>query len=144
LNPENLRGFLNPVKSTIIGRDYSRPFFIYAMPENLENYRETIEDIYRRTKDELWTMPLATLVLLLFAVLFVTIVLNLVFFSFGGWVLSFLVYLLEIAAPLAVLYLHRQKVLRTVREKISGMDSTHPGIYEAFEEWRSRPVSRKS
>lgn len=114
------------------------------MPENLENYRETIEDIYRRTKDELWTMPLATLVLLLFAVLFVTIVLNLVFFSFGGWVLSFLVYLLEIAAPLAVLYLHRQKVLRTVREKISGMDSTHPGIYEAFEEWRSRPVSRKS
>ena len=108
------------------------------MPDNYEKYKETIDGIYRQTKEDLWTMPLATLVLLLFAILFITIVLNLVFFSFGYWFLALFVYLVEIAVPLAVLYLHQQKVQKAVRERISEMDSTHPGILEAYDEWRSQ------
>jgi len=103
------------------------------MSDNFEKYEDTINNVYQRTKEDLWTMPFATLVLLLFAVLFVTVVLNLVFFSFGYPILAVLVYAVEIAAPVIVLYLHQQKVRKTVREKILAMDATHPGIYEAYE-----------
>jgi ABC-type transport system involved in cytochrome c biogenesis permease subunit len=106
------------------------------MSEEFEKYKDTINGVYRQTKENLWTMPFATLVLLLFAVLFITIVLNLVFLSFG-FGLAFLVYTVEIAVPLLVLYLHQRKVYETVREKIQEMDATQPGIYAAYEEWRS-------
>ncbi len=114
------------------------------MSDNFEKYNETINEIYRRTKEELWTTQFATLVLLLFAVLFLTIVVNVVFYSFGNWFVTFLIYLAEICVPLAVLYRHQQKVYKIVRAKIFGMNSANPGISEAFEEWRSKIVSPTS
>ena len=111
------------------------------MSDNFQKYKETINDIYRQTKESLWTTEFATLILLLFAVLFLTIVVNLVFFSFGGWFISFIIYLVEIAAPLTVLYLHQQKLYRAVGEKVSEMEAANPGIYEAYQEWRSKAES---
>lgn len=108
------------------------------MSENLDKYKETIEKIYRETKDDLWTMPHATLVLLLFGVLFMTIIVNVVFFSFGSWLLALPVYALEIAAPLYVLYRHRQKIDAAAREKVSALEATKPGIVEAYAEWLSK------
>jgi hypothetical protein len=108
------------------------------MPDNFEKYKGTINEIYRQTKEELWTTEFATLILLLFAVLFLTVILNLVFFSFGNLFITFLIYLAEVAAPLTVLYLHQRKIYEIVREKTSALDSAQPGISEAFEEWRSK------
>ncbi len=108
------------------------------MSAPLEKYKETIDDIYLRTKEELWTMEFATIVLLLCAVLFITALINVVFTSFGSWFLALIVYLAEIGALLAALYIYRQKVLETVRKKISAMDSTQPGISAAYDEWRSK------
>jgi len=111
------------------------------MSENFEKYKGTINEIYRQTKEELWTTEFATLILLLFAVLFLTAVVNLVFFSFGNWFVTFLIYLAEIAAPVVVLYRHQQKIYETVRTKTSEMNLAKPGISEAFKEWRSKAVS---
>ncbi len=108
------------------------------MSDNFQKHKGTINGIYRQTKEDLWTREFATLVLLLFAVLFLTIVVNFVFFSFGGWFITFLIYLAEITAPLVVLYLHQQKIYNAVREKVSELEPTNPGIAEAFEEWRSK------
>lgn len=107
------------------------------MSDNFEKYKGTIGEIYRQTKEELWTTEFATLILLLFAVLFLTIVINAVFFSFGNLLITLLIYLAEIAAPLIVLYRHQQKIYESVREKTSALDSAQPGISEAYEEWRS-------
>jgi uncharacterized membrane protein len=108
------------------------------MPDNVENHTETINKIYLQTKEDLWTREFATLVLLLFAVLFLTIVLNVVFYSFGNWFVTFLIYLAEIAATVFVLYRHQQKIYEAVRAKASEMDSTtHPGISAAYNQWRS-------
>ena len=109
------------------------------MPDNFENHKETINEIYLQTKEDLWTREFATLVLLLFAVLFLTVVYNVVFFSFGNWFVTFLIYLAEIAATVFVLYRHQQKVNETVRSKVSKMDSTtHPGILKAYEQAHSK------
>lgn len=108
------------------------------MSENLEKYKETIDDIYLRTKEELWTMEFATIVLLLGAVLFITALINVVYTSFGNWFFTFIIYFAEIAALSAALYMYRQKVFEAVRRKISAMDSTHPGISAAYDEWRSK------
>jgi uncharacterized membrane protein len=114
------------------------------MPDNLEKHKGTINEIYRQTKEELWTTEFATLVLLLFALLFLTIVLNVVFFSFGNLLITFLIYLVETAAPLVVLYLHQRKIYEIVREKTSALDSAQPGISEAYDEWRSKIDSAAS
>ena len=114
------------------------------MSDNFEKYKGTINEIYRQTKEELWTTEFATLVLLLFAVLFLTIVINVVFFSFGNLPVTFLIYLAEVAAPLAVLFRHQRKIYEIVREKTSALDSAQPGISEAFEEWRSKVESPAS
>jgi len=114
------------------------------MSDNFEKHKGTIDEIYRQTKEELWTTEFATLVLLLFAVLFLTVVLNLVFYSFGNWFVTFLIYLAEIAAPIVVLYRHQQKIYETVRAKTSEMNPAQPGISEAFEKWRSKIVSPTS
>lgn len=108
------------------------------MSENFEKYKETINQIYRQSKDDLWTMPVATLVLLLGAVLFVTILVNAVFFSFPHLFVAVLVYLVEILAPLYVLYRHQQKVYEAVREKVSDLEVTQPGIISAYEEWHAK------
>lgn len=108
------------------------------MSENFEKYKETIDDIYLRTKEELWTMEFATIVLLLCAVLFITILINVVFTSFGNWFLAFIVYFAEVAALLAALYLFRQKVSETVGKKISALENAHPGISEVYKEWSSK------
>ena len=113
-------------------------FFIYGMSDNFEKYKDTINSLYRQTKVNLWTTPFATLILLLFAVLFITVVLNLVFFSFDSWFVSVIVYFVETAVPIVVLFFHQQKIYETVREKALEMDSANPGIYEAYQEWRSR------
>jgi len=110
------------------------------MSENFEKYKGTINEIYQRTKEELWTTQFATLVLLLFAVLFLTIVLNVVFYSFGNWFVTFLIYFVEIAVPIVVLYRHQQKVYNIVRAKTSELNPTNPGISDAFEEWHSKIV----
>lgn len=108
------------------------------MSDNFQKYKETINDIYRKTKEELWTTEFATLILLLFAVLFLTILINVVFFSFDHWLITLLIYLAEIAAPLTVLYLHQQKIYKVVSEKVSAMESKNSGISEAYAEWRSK------
>lgn len=113
------------------------------MSENLEKYKGTIDQIYRETKDEQWTMPLATLVLLLGGILLITILVNVVFFSFPNLFVAFLVYLIEILAPLFVLYRHQQKVYDAVREKVSALAAAEPGIMNAFEEWRARAAPKK-
>ncbi|HVE58418.1 MAG TPA: hypothetical protein VNB22_16415, partial [Pyrinomonadaceae bacterium] len=114
------------------------------MSDNFEKHKGTINEIYRQTKEELWTTEFATLVLLLFAVLFLTIVLNLVFFSFGNLLITFLIYLAEIVAPLGVLYHHQRKIYEIVREKTSAMNAAQPGISEAYDEWRSKVDSPSS
>lgn len=108
------------------------------MSDNFEKYKGTINHIYRETKDEQWTMPLATLVLLLGGILLMTILVNVVFFSFPNKFIAFLVYLVEILVPLFVLYRHQQKVYDTMREKIAELDGTQPGIMNAFEEWHKK------
>ena len=112
--------------------------FIYAMSDNFEKYKDTINSIYRQAKDDLWTTQFATLVLLLFAILFITVVLNLVFFSFGSWFVSVIVYFVEAIVPVVVLFFHQRKVYETVREKALELDSVNPGIYDAYQEWRSK------
>jgi uncharacterized membrane protein len=108
------------------------------MSDNFEKYKGTINGIYRETKEALWTTQFATLVLLLFAILFLTIVVNAVFFSFGGWFMSTIIYLVEAIVPLTVLYFHQQKIFQIVREKVSEMEATNPGMVEAYEDWRAR------
>ncbi len=114
------------------------------MSDNLEKYKGTINEIYRQTKEELWTTEFATLVLLLFAVLFLTILVNVVFYSFGNLLITFLIYLVEIAAPIVVLYRHQQQIYTIIRAKTSAMNPAQPGISEAFEEWLSKGVGRAS
>lgn len=111
------------------------------MPDNFEKYEKTIDDIYLRTKEELWTIEFATIVLLLSAILFITILINVVFTSFGNWFLAVIVYLAEIGALLAALYIYRQKVSETVGKKISALENAHPGISKAYQEWRSKKRS---
>lgn len=114
------------------------------MSDNFEKYKGTINQIYRQTKEDLWTMPLATLVLLLGGLLLITIIVNLVFFSFGNWFVALLVYLIEIFAPVFVLYRHQQKVYLAVREKVSELEGTQPGIVNAYEEWHARVAPPES
>ena len=114
------------------------------MSDNFEKYKSTINQIYRQSKEDLWTMPIATLVLLLGAVLLVTIIVNAVFFSFPNLFVAFLVYLVEIVAPLFVLYRHQQKVYDAVREKVSELEGTEPGILSAYEEWYARVAPPES
>jgi uncharacterized membrane protein len=114
------------------------------MSDNFEKYKGTLSAIYRRTKEELWTMQFATLILLLFAVLFLTIVVNVVFISFGNWFFSALIYIVELGIPLVMLYLHQREVYEAVRRKALEMDATHPGIYAAYEEWRGKVDSPSS
>lgn len=103
------------------------------MPDNLEKHKATLDSLYRQTKDELWTPPFATLLLLLFGIPIITIFFNIAFFSFPHWTLALVAYLIEALAPFVVLYRHRQQVNETVREKARAMDATEPGIYEAYE-----------
>ncbi|MEP6903566.1 MAG: hypothetical protein ABJA66_17720 [Actinomycetota bacterium] len=108
------------------------------MSDNFQKHKETINGIYRQAKEDLWTPAFATLVLLLSTILFLSVILNLVFFSFGNWFITFIIYLAEIAALLIALSLHQRKIYEAVREKVLEMDSTHPGISEAYQEWRSK------
>jgi hypothetical protein len=119
-------------------------FFIYAMTDNFKAYKGTINGLYHRAKDDLWTPKLATVVLLLGGILIITIFFNIAFFSFGGWFVSFIVYFIEALAPLILLFLHQRKVYETVREKALEMEATNPGIYEAYEEWRAMVDSPNS
>lgn len=114
------------------------------MSDNFEKYKGTINQIYRQQKEELWTMEIATLVLLLCGILLITVIVNLVFFSFGNLFIAFLVYLVETLAPLFVLYRHQQKVYDAVREKVSELEGTQPGIVNAFEEWHAKIVPKDS
>lgn len=105
------------------------------MTDNFEKHNDTIDQIYRQTREDLWTMPVATLVLLLGAVLLITIIVNAVFFSFPNLIVAALVYLIEIAAPLFVFYRYQQKVYRTVREKVTKLEAAQPGILSVYEKW---------
>jgi Flp pilus assembly protein TadB len=108
------------------------------MPDNFEKYKDELSRIDEQTRDELWTMPFATLVLLLFGVFAMTLLVNVVFYSFGHWILALLVYAVEIAALFFVLFNHRKRVDETLLAKISAMEPTHPGISEAFAKYRSK------
>jgi hypothetical protein len=114
------------------------------MSDNFEKYKGTINSLYRRTKDDLWTPQLATVLLLLGGILIVTIFLNVALYSFGNMFITFLVYLVEAAVPLIVLYIHQRKIFEIMREKVLEMDAANPGIYQAYEEWRSRYDNRTS
>lgn len=114
------------------------------MSDNFEKYKGTINQIYRQAKEDLWTMPIATLVLLLGGILLITIIVNLVFFSFPNMFVAFFVYLVETLAPLFVLYRHQQKVYDTVREKVSELEGTQPGIMSAYEEWHTKIAPKES
>ena len=105
------------------------------MSENFEKHNDTIDQIYRQTREDLWTMPVATLVLLLGAVLFITIIVNTVFVSFPNLLVAVLVYLIEISAPLFVLYRYQQKVYKTVHERVAELEAVQPGILRVYEEW---------
>jgi uncharacterized membrane protein len=108
------------------------------MSDNFEKHKGIINSLYRQAKDDLWTPQFATVLLLLFGVLIVTIFFNVAVFSFGNWFVAFIVYFVEAVAPLVALYLHQRKIYETVREKAFAMNAAHPGIYEAYEEWRSK------
>lgn len=108
------------------------------MSANSATHDDTIDRIYEETGDELWTMPYATLVLLLFGILGMTLLVNVVFYSFAHWTLAVLVYAVEIAVPAYVLYRHRQKVDAAVRAKVSALEATHPGITDAFARRRKK------
>src|SRR5215204_7562905 len=108
------------------------------MSANFEKYKGTLSGIYRQTKDDLWTPQFATILLLLGGVLIGTVFFNVAVFSFGHWVIALVVYFTEALAPLLLLYLHQRKIYEIVREKAYEMEPTHPGIYEAYEEWRAR------
>ena len=112
-------------------------FFIYAMSDNFEKYKGTINGIYRQTKADLWTPQFATILLLMLGILVVTIFFNAAVFSFGHWLISLIVYSVEIIIPIVLLYLHDRKIHEIVREKAYQMDAANPGISEAYEEWRS-------
>ena len=114
------------------------------MSVNFEKYKGTINHLYREAKDELWTMQLATLVLLLCGILLITIIVNLVFFSFPNKIVAVLIYLVEVLAPLFVLYRHQQKVYLAVREKVSELEGTQPGIMNAYEEWHAKIAPKES
>ena len=101
------------------------------MSDNFEKHKAALDGLYRQAKEELWTPPFATLVLLLFGIPFITVFFNVAVFSFGHWLVALIVYLAEAAAPLFVLYRHRQEIRETVRQKALAMDATDPGIYEA-------------
>jgi hypothetical protein len=108
------------------------------MSDNFEKHKEAINRLYRETKDVLWTPQFATLVLLSFGILVFTIFLNFVYFSFGNLLIAFLVYLLEAVLPFVLLIFHQRKVYETVREKAFELEAANPGIYKAYEEWRSQ------
>jgi uncharacterized membrane protein len=114
------------------------------MSDNFEKYKGTLNGLYRQTKDELWTPQFATVLLLLFGILIVTIFFNVAIFSFGHWLIAFIVYLAEVLVPLVALYLHQRKIYETVGEKALEMDAANPGIYHAYEEWRSKVDSPTS
>ncbi|HEY8562191.1 MAG TPA: hypothetical protein VIL74_17585 [Pyrinomonadaceae bacterium] len=114
------------------------------MSANLEKYRGALDDLYRRAKEEAWTPQTATLLLLCAGVLVATIFFNVAVFSFGHWIVALVVYFLEALAPLAVLHRHRRGIDEAVRAKTSEMESTHPGISEAYREWRGGNGARVS
>ena len=109
---------------------------IKSMSDNFEKYKDTIDSLYRQTKDDLWTPPFATLVLLLFGILIITIFFNVAVFSFGHWIIALIVYLIEAVAPVVALYRHQQKIYETVGERAREMDATNPGLYDAYKQWR--------
>ncbi|GEM_PF-6696635 len=108
------------------------------MPDNFEEYKGTINSLYRQTKEDLWTPQLATVLLLLVGIPIATVFFNVAVFSFGHWLIAVIVYLVEAIVPLIVLYRHQQKIYETVRARALEMDATNPGIYEAYERWRSK------
>jgi hypothetical protein len=106
------------------------------MSDNFQKYKDEIDRVYGETKEEMWTMPFATLVLLLAAILFLTVIVNLVFISFGWF--SVLIYAVEAGVLSIVLYRHQQKVYAATRHKIATMEGAHPGISEAFNARRGK------
>ena len=114
------------------------------MSENFEKHNETIDQIYRQSREDLWTMPVATLVLLLGGILLMTILVNAVFFSFPNLLVAALVYLIEISAPLFVLYRYQQRVYESVRAKVVDLEKTQPGILRVYEKWHGNAAPPQS
>jgi hypothetical protein len=108
------------------------------MSDNFQKYKGTLQNLSRRAKDACWTPALATLVFLLVGLLALTITVRVCFVSFGNLLVDFFVFLAEAIAILAPIFWYQRKTVEYMRGEVLELETTNPGISEAFEEWQQR------
>lgn len=108
------------------------------MPDNFQKYKGTLQNLSRRAKEACWTPALATFILLLIGLLVLTVVTRFFFFSFGNLLIDFFVFLAEAAAILATIFWYHRKTVEYMRDEVLQLETSNPGIGEAFEQWQQR------
>lgn len=108
------------------------------MSDNFQKYKGTLQNLARRAKDDCWTPGFATLFYMLVALLALTIIARIFFFSFGNLLIDFFVFLAEAVAVLALILRYHRKTVEYMRGEVLELEPANPGIYEAFEEWQQR------
>jgi hypothetical protein len=108
------------------------------MPDNFQKHKATLQNLSRRAKDACRTPGFAALFYMLVGLLAATIIVRVFFFSFGNLLVDFFVFLAEAIAILALILRYHRKTVEYMRGEVLALESSNPGIYEAFEEWHQR------
>jgi hypothetical protein len=108
------------------------------MPDNFQKHKATLQNLSRRAKDACWTAGFAALFYMLVGLLSLTIIARVFFFSFGNLPADFFVFLAEAVAILALILWYQRKTVEYMRGEVLALETSNPGIYEAFEEWQQR------
>ncbi|HEX8738020.1 MAG TPA: hypothetical protein VF721_21990 [Pyrinomonadaceae bacterium] len=108
------------------------------MSDNFQKYKGTLQNLSRRAKDNCWTPGFATLFYMLVGLLAATIIARVFFCSFGNLLIDFFVFLAEAVVILALILRYQRKTVEFMRGEVLELESSNPGIGEAFEEWQQR------
>jgi hypothetical protein len=102
---------------------------------NLAKYEQMIDGISRQAKIDAWTPGLATLFYLLLLMIGTTAMLCF-FVTIGNMLITFLVFVVEVAILLTPIFWHATKTRERVEDEVNELERKNPGFLEAYEIWK--------
>jgi hypothetical protein len=112
------------------------------MPDNYEKYEGMIKELSRESGRMAWSSGNSTLFYMILLII-VTTIAACIFFPFANMLIMMFIFIAEGIALFIPLALYHHKAGVYMRDRCVELERAHPGIYDAYEEWRRR-IAEKS
>lgn len=131
----------NRQSSSISRSSIIQPFNLEYMPDNFDKYEGMIKELSRESGRMAWSSGNSTIFYILLLVIAATIV-ACIFFPFANMLIMLFIFIAEGIALFVPLALYHHKASVYMQDKCLELEATHPGISEAYEEWKRRILEK--